>query len=191
MVRLDSDRIYQVLRDVTFIVVCGREADGERRTVSTRCAHGGASKPAIRNSSQGRLFTVGTFRYRSCQRSRTVRARACARPVPRRGTGDRVLAEQARTSSRVPMKLYFHLENGACEMPDAVGLELDSARRCSFAKSHRTRRDQQGNAAAVRIFQRVASEGGGPVSVGSFLAGAGLDPSEQSLAFDSAPRTLC
>jgi hypothetical protein len=32
----------------------------------------------------------------------------------------------------------------------------------------------------------VASEGGGPVSVGSFLAGAGLDPSEQSLAFDSA-----
>ena len=31
----------------------------------------------------------------------------------------------------------------------------------------------------------MASEGGGPVSVGSFLAGAGLDPSEQSLA-DSA-----
>ena len=32
------------------IVVCGREADGERRTVSTRCVHGGASKPAIRDS---------------------------------------------------------------------------------------------------------------------------------------------
>ena len=47
-------------------------------------------------------------------------------PTREQGT-ERVLAEQARTSSRVPMKLYFHLENGACEMPDAVGLDLDSA----------------------------------------------------------------
>jgi hypothetical protein len=47
-------------------------------------------------------------------------------PARKQGT-ERVLAEQARTSSRAPMKLYFHLENGACVIPDAVGLELDSA----------------------------------------------------------------
>jgi hypothetical protein len=47
-------------------------------------------------------------------------------PARKHGT-ERVLAEQARTSSRAPMKLYLHLENGACENPDAVGLELDSA----------------------------------------------------------------
>jgi hypothetical protein len=40
---------------------------------------------------------------------------------------ERVPAEKARTNSTAPMKLYFHLENGACEIPDAVGLELDSA----------------------------------------------------------------
>jgi hypothetical protein len=47
-------------------------------------------------------------------------------PARKQGT-ERVLAEQARTSSSVPIKLYFHLENGACEIPDPVGLELDSA----------------------------------------------------------------
>jgi hypothetical protein len=47
-------------------------------------------------------------------------------PARKQGT-ERVLAEQTRTSSSVPIKLYFHLENGACEIQDEVGLELDSA----------------------------------------------------------------
>lgn len=47
-------------------------------------------------------------------------------PARKQGT-ERVLAERARTSPRAPMRLYFHLENGACEIPDPVGLELDSA----------------------------------------------------------------
>lgn len=48
------------------------------------------------------------------------------RPAWERET-ERVLAERERTNSRAPTRLYFHLENGDCEIPDRVGLELDDA----------------------------------------------------------------
>ena len=84
------------------------------------------------------------------------------------------------------MRLYFHLENGACEIPDPVGLELDSAddvrSQSLIALEEISRETPQ----LFEYFKGVASEGGGPISFGSFLACAGLAPSEQSLAFDSA-----